>query len=139
MTRDSQHKQIRIWPEKEEELHVIPDKLYFKIGEVCDITGLKQHAIRYWESEFSFIKPLRSASKQRLYRRVDVETILKLKKLLHEEGFTIAGARKHFSKEKEQTQRIVEFDEKTITSWDEKKFIQDIKQELLLIKEILEK
>ncbi|MCK5323472.1 MAG: MerR family transcriptional regulator, partial [Desulfobulbaceae bacterium] len=54
----------------------IPDKLYFKIGEVCKITGVKQHALRYWETEFSVIRPQRASSKQRLYRRIDVENIL---------------------------------------------------------------
>ncbi len=73
----------------------IPEKSYFKIGEVCKITGLKQHVVRYWESEFKqFIRPQRASSKQRLYRRVDVENLLRLQKLLKEDGLTISGARK---------------------------------------------
>lgn len=73
----------------------IPEKRYFKIGEVCKITGLKQHVVRYWESEFKqFIRPQRASSKQRLYRRVDVENLLRLQKLLKEDGLTISGARK---------------------------------------------
>ncbi len=73
----------------------IPGKRYFKIGEVCKITGLKQHVVRYWESEFKqFIRPQRASSKQRLYRRVDVENLLRLQKLLKEDGLTISGARK---------------------------------------------
>jgi DNA-binding transcriptional MerR regulator len=72
----------------------IPDKLYFKIGEVAKFTGLKTHVLRYWETEFSAIKPNKSRSNQRLYRRRDVETILNLKDLLYNQGFTIAGARK---------------------------------------------
>ncbi len=72
----------------------IPDKLYFKIGEVAKFTGLKTHVLRYWETEFSAIKPNKSRSNQRLYRRQDVETILYLKDLLYTQGFTIAGARK---------------------------------------------
>lgn len=72
----------------------IPDKRYFKIGEVCAITGVKQHVLRYWESEFRILQPQRAQSKQRLYRRVDVETVLAIKRLLKDEGFTITGAKK---------------------------------------------
>lgn len=72
----------------------IPDKLYFKIGEVADIAGVKPHVLRYWESEFAAIRPSKSRSKQRLYRRQDIELILRLKDLLYNQGFTISGARK---------------------------------------------
>ncbi|MEJ2471493.1 MAG: MerR family transcriptional regulator [Desulfuromonadales bacterium] len=72
----------------------IPDKLYYKIGEVAKFTGVKTHVLRYWESEFSAIKPNKSRSNQRLYRRQDVDLILRLKDLLYNQGFTIAGARK---------------------------------------------
>ncbi len=70
------------------------DRLYYRIGEVSRITGVKPHVLRYWESEFKMIKPYKGSSLQRLYRRKDLELILKIKKLLYEEGFTIAGARK---------------------------------------------
>ncbi len=70
------------------------DRLYYRIGEVSRITGIKPHVLRYWESEFKMIKPYKGSSLQRLYRRKDLELILKIKKLLYEEGFTIAGARK---------------------------------------------
>jgi len=72
----------------------IPDKLYFKIGEVADLTGVKPHVLRYWESEFAPFRPAKSRSKQRLYRRKDVELVLRLKDLLYNQGFTIAGAKK---------------------------------------------
>lgn len=72
----------------------IPDKLYFKIGEVGKLAQVPTHVLRYWETEFKSIKPKRASSKQRLYRREDVELILKIKVLLHEQGYTIAGARK---------------------------------------------
>lgn len=75
----------------------IPEKLYFKIGEVSKIAGVAPHVLRYWESEFSTIKPKRAGSKQRLYRRQDVELILVIKNLLHNQGYTIAGARKLIS------------------------------------------
>jgi DNA-binding transcriptional MerR regulator len=71
----------------------LPDKLYFKIGEVAGIVGVKPYVLRYWESEFSVIKPTKAKSKHRLYRRKDVETLLQIKQLLHNERFTIEGAR----------------------------------------------
>ena len=70
------------------------ERLYYRIGEVSRITGLKPHVLRYWESEFKVIKPHKGGSLQRLYRRRDLDLILKIKKLLYEEGFTIAGAKK---------------------------------------------
>jgi len=70
------------------------ERLYYRIGEVSRITGLKPHVLRYWESEFKVIKPHKGGSLQRLYRRKDLDLILKIKKLLYEEGFTIAGAKK---------------------------------------------
>lgn len=80
-----------------EQAVVIPDKLYFKIGEVCRLTGIKQHVLRYWEAEFPILRPQRASSRQRLYRRVDVENILTIRRLLQIEGYTIAGARKYFA------------------------------------------
>ena len=70
------------------------EKLYYRIGEVSRITALKPHVLRYWESEFKIIKPYKGGSLHRLYRRKDVDLILRIKKLLYEEGFTIAGAKK---------------------------------------------
>ncbi|MEW6218206.1 MAG: MerR family transcriptional regulator [Thermodesulfobacteriota bacterium] len=72
----------------------IPDKQYFRMGEVASLTGVAAHVLRYWESEFAVIRPNRVASKQRLYRRADVENFLRIKELLYEEGYTIPGARK---------------------------------------------
>jgi DNA-binding transcriptional MerR regulator len=72
----------------------IPDKLYFKIGEVAKLAEVPAHVLRYWESEFPGIRPKRANSQQRLYRYQDVELILHIKALLHGEGYTIAGARK---------------------------------------------
>ena len=78
-----------------EQEHPIPsERLYYRIGEVSRITGLKAHVLRYWESEFKVIKPFKSGSLQRLYRRKDLDLILRIKKLLYEEGFTIAGAKR---------------------------------------------
>jgi DNA-binding transcriptional MerR regulator len=72
----------------------IPDKLYFKIGEVTDITGLESYVLRFWESEFPIISPKRTESGQRLYRKADVESILLIKNLLYVKKFTIEGAKK---------------------------------------------
>jgi DNA-binding transcriptional MerR regulator len=70
------------------------DKRYYRIGEVSRLTGVKPYVLRYWESEFRFMAPQKSRSKQRLYRRRDIDIILLVKKLLYEQRFTIAGARK---------------------------------------------
>ncbi len=68
-------------------------KLYYRIGEVSKITGIKPHVLRYWETEFRWMAPPKSRSKQRLYRRKDIEMVLAIKKLLYDERYTIAGAR----------------------------------------------
>ena len=68
------------------------DKRYYRIGEVSRITGVKPYVLRYWESEFRWMAPQKSRSKQRLYRRRDIDMILLIKKLLYEQRFTIAGA-----------------------------------------------
>ena len=74
---------------------IIPDKLYFKIGEVSQIAGVPSHVLRFWESEFPRISPKRTSSGQRLYTRREVELILEIKTLLYQRKFTIAGARQH--------------------------------------------
>jgi DNA-binding transcriptional MerR regulator len=75
----------------------IPDKLYFRIGEVSKIVGLPTYVLRFWETEFSRIRPKRTSSGQRLYTRRDIELVLKIKHLLYEKKFTIQGARQHLS------------------------------------------
>ncbi|RPI27902.1 MAG: MerR family transcriptional regulator [Acidobacteria bacterium] len=69
-----------------------PKKLFYKIGEVCDICGVEAHVLRYWESEFSALAPTRNKSGQRIYRLKDLEIIDTIKRLLYQEGYTIAGA-----------------------------------------------
>ena len=73
---------------------VIPDKLYFKIGEVSALLKLKPHVLRYWETEFELLNPGKAPSRHRLYRRKDVELLVQIKQLLYAEGYTIEGARK---------------------------------------------
>lgn len=77
----------------------IPDKKYFKIGEVGRISGLESHVLRFWETEFNEIRPIKDSGNQRLYRRTDVEKILEIKNLLYEEKYTIAGAKEKLKKD----------------------------------------
>jgi len=78
---------------------VIPDKLYFRIGEVAKLAQLEPYVLRFWETEFPALRPGKSTTGQRLYRRREVEMVLRLKSLLHEQGFTIAGAKKKLKSE----------------------------------------
>ena len=78
---------------------VIPDKLYFRIGEVAKLCKLPAYVLRFWESEFPQLKPVKSSTGQRMYRPRDVENVLRIRKLLYEEGFTIAGARQQLKAE----------------------------------------
>ena len=76
----------------------IPDKLFFKISEVCEIVGVEPYVLRFWETEFPNFAPGKSKAGHRVYKRKDVENILQIKELLYDRGFTIAGARKQLSK-----------------------------------------
>ena len=104
----------------------IPDKLYFKIGEVSEISGLPSHVLRFWESEFKKIKPRRTAAGQRSYTRKDIETILEIKHLLHDKKFTLEGARKYLNARTEPGAIL------------EKGLLEDLKTELKSIREILD-
>lgn len=72
----------------------LPDKQFFKIGDVADLVGVKAHVLRYWESEFQGLRPLKTRGSHRMYRRVDVELLCLIRRLLYEEGYTIPGAKK---------------------------------------------
>jgi len=78
---------------------VIPEKLYFRIGEVSELASLPTYVLRFWETEFSQLKPTKSSTGQRMYRRKDVEYVMQIRKLLYEDGFTIAGAREKLREE----------------------------------------
>src|ERR1041385_6847097 len=78
---------------------LIPEKLYFRIGEVSRLCHLPAYVLRFWETEFPQLKPVKSSTGQRMYRRKDVESVLRIKQLLYEEGFTIPGARQHLRAE----------------------------------------
>ena len=77
----------------------IPEKLFFKIGEVCELAGVQAHVLRYWESEFPMLAPQKNRAGQRVYRKRDVEMALKIKELLYEDQYTIAGAKKRLTNE----------------------------------------
>ena len=102
----------------------IPDKLYFKIGEVSKISGLPSHVLRFWESEFKRIKPRRTDTGQRSYTQKDVAIILEIKHLLHEKKFTIDGARKYLSS-------------RASPKLNDRGFLEDLKKELTSIRDLL--
>jgi DNA-binding transcriptional MerR regulator len=111
------------------------DKIYYRIGEVGRITAVKPHVLRYWESEFKEIKPIKSRSLQRLYRKKDVELILQIKRLLYEEGYTIAGARARIRElaQGDRKQMALSFDKQRL-----EEIVVDVKEELKGIREILD-
>lgn len=115
------------------------ERLYYRIGEVCRITGLKPHVLRYWESEFRVIRPHKAGSLQRLYRKKDLDLILKIKKLLYEEGFTIAGARRRIrGVESEEGKKLrLKLVEKRPQA-KERELLFTIQEELKGIRELLE-
>jgi len=80
----------------------LPDKIYFKIGEVSEIVGVEPYVLRYWETEFELLKPSKAPSRHRLYKKKDVELLLDIKRLLYSEGFTIEGARKKLKETKRE-------------------------------------
>ncbi len=86
----------------------LPDKLYFKIGEVAQLVGVQAHVLRYWEKEIPFIRPGKTVSNQRRYRRKDVELFREIRRLLHEERYTLAGARRRLMSGSRGQQRAPE-------------------------------
>jgi DNA-binding transcriptional MerR regulator len=117
----------------------IPDKLYFKIGEVKKITGVEAHVLRYWESEFKIIRPQRASSKQRLYRRVDVENILTIKKLLYEDGYTVPGARKLLIAKKSKKKQSMAVKPTVSGGKKARSMLSELKNDLKQLQELLEK
>jgi len=93
----------------------IPDRLYFRIGDVAELIGVKPYVLRYWESEFPMISPQKSSSGQRVYRRSDVETVLMIKHLLYEERYSVEGAKKRI-KELRKEGELKVFKEETVAA-----------------------
>jgi DNA-binding transcriptional MerR regulator len=117
----------------------IPNKQYFKIGEVSSLTQLESYVLRYWETEFKSIRPVRMGSNQRMYRRKDVETILEIKKLLYDEGFTIAGAKKKISQthKLEKESSVVKEDPPGPPSEPLRNLLQEVRDALLDLRQVL--
>ena len=104
----------------------IPDKLYFRIGEVSKIVKLPTYVLRFWETEFSRLRPKRTSSGQRLYTRKDIELILRIKNLLYEKKFTIQGARRHLNAKTSKKDMPT------------KQLLKELRSELKSIREILD-
>ena len=136
-----------------------PNKLYFRIGEVAKTVGVKPYVLRYWETEFPILKPGKTPSHHRLYRRRDVELLLEIKRLLYEEGFTIAGAKKQLkdpeasppqspqdqippptSPEPEGTEQIVQLPESVTLepTSDKRQLLREIRDDLQVLYKMLE-
>lgn len=124
----------------------IPDKTLFRIGEVSRLTGTKAFVLRYWETEFPTLEPVKNSSGHRLYRREDVETVFEIKRLLYDEGFTIAGARRHLA---EKSDAVAPEDEAASAapparekehglSRVQRKCLLDLREELLAVLTLLE-
>ena len=112
----------------------IPDKLYYKIGEVADITQVKPYVLRYWETEFKIISPKKSNTKQRVYTRRDIHLILEIKKLLYKEKFTLEGAKKRIKEIQIEASKQMNFpfsDAKTQSA------LKGIRKELVAISKML--
>ncbi|OEU46308.1 MAG: hypothetical protein BA872_04995 [Desulfobacterales bacterium C00003060] len=107
----------------------IPEKRYFRISEVSEITGIEPYVLRYWETEFPKINPARSRSGQRLYKRRDIEIILQIKDLLYQKKFTIAGA-KQFLRHPPKEPKLAVGDSQPIT-------LEQLRDELLAIRDLL--
>lgn len=110
----------------------IPEKTYFRIGEVSKILGVEPHVVRYWESEFKTVKPIRTRSEQRLYRRKDLEELALIRNLLYRDQFTIAGARKKLQEMRREIQPVAPADEVC------REKLQSIKKELKAIRDLLD-
>ena len=108
----------------------IPEKRYFRIGEVSALTSIESYVLRYWETEFPKIKPARSRSGQRLYKRRDIEIILQIKDLLYQKKFTIAGAKKHL--QQEQASKPSDADSQRL-------MLEQVREELITIRDLLNK
>ena len=112
---------------------VIPDKLYFRIGEVASLCRLPAYVLRFWESEFPQLRPIKSSTGQRMYRKRDVESVLRIKQLLYAQGFTISGARQQMRSEtkSDKTQTAIPFPTQATPE------IQNIRQGLREILDLL--
>jgi DNA-binding transcriptional MerR regulator len=113
----------------------IPDKLFFKIGEVANLTGVEQHVLRYWEDEFEVLQPKKNKSGQRFYEKKDIELIFKIQRLLYLERYTIAGAKQKMkASKKKNLQLSLEFDRESYLE-QKRDIISDLESILELLPE----
>jgi DNA-binding transcriptional MerR regulator len=139
-TRTSSRRKSVVTLFRPEETPIASDRLYYRIGEVSRITGVKPHVLRYWETEFKSIRPSKVGSLQRLYRKKDLDLILKIKTLLYDEGFTIAGAKKKIKAlEKLAAGRLkLRLVEKRPGGEKDRDLLLEIKEELKRIRKMLD-
>jgi len=123
-------------PDTSPEVAEIPDKLYFRIGEVSDLVGVEPYVLRFWESEFPSVGPKKSGTGHRMYRRKEVELLLKIKYLLYEKKYTIEGARQYLHGEAKlgKRKRIVSTEQRDLFSGEA---LPEIRKELAAILELL--
>jgi DNA-binding transcriptional MerR regulator len=112
----------------------LPEKIYFKIGEVSEIVGVEPYVLRYWETEFDLLKPSKAPSKHRLYKKRDVELLLEIKRLLYTEGFTIEGARKKLKEAKKEEKNQLKL---PLTEQKYKSALVKIKKELETLRRLV--
>jgi len=121
-----------------------PEKSLLRIGEVSRLTATKPFVLRYWETEFPMLQPVKAPSGHRLYRREDIETVFEIKRLLYEEGYTIAGARKHLAEQNGSAAKVGDHGAAPVTqpepvSRAQRKLLLDVHEELLAILTLLER
>lgn len=107
----------------------IPDKRYFRIGEASELTGVEPYVLRYWETEFHVLRPSRSRSGQRLYRKQDIAAILEIKDLLHAKRYTIAGAKRYLKERRKESSAKPEKGQDLT--------IRDLREEIAMIRDLL--
>ena len=112
----------------------LPDKIYFKIGEVSQIVGVEPYVLRYWETEFDLLKPSKAPSRHRLYKKRDVELLLDIKRLLYSEGFTIEGARKKLKENKKDEKNQLKL---PLSELKYRNALVKIKKELVSLRKLL--
>ncbi len=112
----------------------LPDRLYFKIGEVSRIVGVKPYVLRFWETEFELLKPGKAPSRHRLYKKKDVELLLEIKRLLYAEGYTIEGARKKLKENKKEERQQLKL---PLADSAYKNALAKIKKDLLSLRKML--
>jgi DNA-binding transcriptional MerR regulator len=114
----------------------LPEKVYYKIGEVADAAGLRTSVLRFWESEFSFLKPAKSSTGQRLYSKNEVELVLQVKRLLYEDKFTIEGVKKRFSVKGRMLKPEDQIVEKVVAT-DFSDVLKQVKNDLKVLRDLL--